>query len=118
MSQPCVSGEERGDGSRAKGRGCGVGVGALGVRVWRGGLGHSQGPTPRAEGQRALQAAVFSACSGRSCPAATRSCRPAPRHSPKWSRPVPPRRVQRSLYPNVDFYSGIVLRALGIPVEM
>ena len=23
-----------------------------------------------------------------------------------------------SLYPNVDFYSGIVLRALGIPVEM
>ena len=24
----------------------------------------------------------------------------------------------RSLYPNVDFYSGIVLRALGIPVEM
>ncbi|PRW59347.1 citrate (Si)-synthase [Chlorella sorokiniana] len=26
--------------------------------------------------------------------------------------------VKRSLYPNVDFYSGIVLRALGIPVEM
>ncbi|GAB4816822.1 hypothetical protein N2152v2_003868 [Parachlorella kessleri] len=26
--------------------------------------------------------------------------------------------IKRSLYPNVDFYSGIVLRALGIPVEM
>ncbi len=26
--------------------------------------------------------------------------------------------VQRKLYPNVDFYSGIVLRALGIPTEM
>ena len=26
--------------------------------------------------------------------------------------------VDRHLYPNVDFYSGIVLRALGIPVEM
>ncbi|KAK2077381.1 hypothetical protein QBZ16_004226 [Prototheca wickerhamii] len=26
--------------------------------------------------------------------------------------------VKRSLYPNVDFYSGIVLRALGIPVTM
>ncbi len=26
--------------------------------------------------------------------------------------------VQRKLYPNVDFYSGIVQRALGIPVEM
>ncbi len=26
--------------------------------------------------------------------------------------------LERSLYPNVDFYSGIVLRALGIPVEM
>ena len=26
--------------------------------------------------------------------------------------------VQRGLYPNVDFYSGIVLRALGIPVDM
>ena len=26
--------------------------------------------------------------------------------------------VQRGLYPNVDFYSGIVLRALGIPVSM
>ena len=26
--------------------------------------------------------------------------------------------VKRSLYPNVDFYSGIVLRALGIPVSM
>jgi len=30
------------------------------------------------------------------------------------SPPPPP----SSLYPNVDFYSGIVLRALGIPVEM
>ena len=26
--------------------------------------------------------------------------------------------VKRKLYPNVDFYSGIVLRALGIPVNM
>jgi citrate synthase len=26
--------------------------------------------------------------------------------------------VQRKLYPNVDFYSGIVQRALGIPVNM
>ena len=25
---------------------------------------------------------------------------------------------ERSLYPNVDFYSGIILRALGIPTEM
>lgn len=25
---------------------------------------------------------------------------------------------KRNLYPNVDFYSGIVLRALGIPVSM
>jgi len=26
--------------------------------------------------------------------------------------------VQRKLYPNVDFYSGIVQKALGIPVSM
>ncbi len=26
--------------------------------------------------------------------------------------------VQRKLYPNVDFYSGVILRALGIPKEM
>ena len=26
--------------------------------------------------------------------------------------------VQRKLYPNVDFYSGIVQRALGIPTSM
>jgi citrate synthase len=26
--------------------------------------------------------------------------------------------VERKLYPNVDFYSGIILRALGIPLEM
>jgi len=26
--------------------------------------------------------------------------------------------VERKLYPNVDFYSGIILRALGIPIEM
>uniref|UniRef100_A0A7S2H7E6 Citrate synthase n=1 Tax=Alexandrium andersonii TaxID=327968 RepID=A0A7S2H7E6_9DINO len=26
--------------------------------------------------------------------------------------------VKRSLYPNVDFYSGLVLQAVGIPVEM
>jgi len=26
--------------------------------------------------------------------------------------------VERRLYPNVDFYSGIIMRALGIPTEM
>lgn len=26
--------------------------------------------------------------------------------------------VERKLYPNVDFYSGIIMRAIGIPVEM
>jgi len=26
--------------------------------------------------------------------------------------------VDRKLYPNVDFYSGIIYRAMGIPVEM
>ncbi len=26
--------------------------------------------------------------------------------------------VERKLYPNVDFYSGIVLKAIGIPVDM
>ncbi len=26
--------------------------------------------------------------------------------------------VERKLYPNVDFYSGIILRAIGIPIEM
>jgi len=26
--------------------------------------------------------------------------------------------VARNLYPNVDFYSGIIYRALGIPTEM
>ena len=26
--------------------------------------------------------------------------------------------IQRKLYPNVDFYSGIVLKAIGIPVDM
>jgi citrate synthase len=26
--------------------------------------------------------------------------------------------VERKLYPNVDFYSGIIYRALGIPVDM
>ena len=26
--------------------------------------------------------------------------------------------VSKKLYPNVDFYSGIILKALGIPVEM
>jgi len=26
--------------------------------------------------------------------------------------------VKRGLYPNVDFYSGIVLRAMGIPISM
>jgi citrate synthase len=26
--------------------------------------------------------------------------------------------VQRKLYPNVDFYSGIILKAMGIPTSM
>lgn len=26
--------------------------------------------------------------------------------------------IERKLYPNVDFYSGIILRAIGIPLEM
>ena len=26
--------------------------------------------------------------------------------------------IERKLYPNVDFYSGIILRAIGIPVNM
>merc|ERR1719436_2389696 len=26
--------------------------------------------------------------------------------------------IQRKLYPNVDYYSGIMLRALGIPLNM
>jgi len=26
--------------------------------------------------------------------------------------------IQKKLYPNVDFYSGIILRALGIPTSM
>jgi citrate synthase len=26
--------------------------------------------------------------------------------------------IERNLYPNVDFYSGIILQALGIPVDM
>ena len=26
--------------------------------------------------------------------------------------------MDRKLYPNVDFYSGIIYRAMGIPVEM
>jgi citrate synthase len=26
--------------------------------------------------------------------------------------------VERKLYPNVDFYSGIILRAIGIPTNM
>lgn len=26
--------------------------------------------------------------------------------------------IQRKLYPNVDFYSGLILKAIGIPVEM
>ena len=26
--------------------------------------------------------------------------------------------IERSLYPNVDFYSGIILKAIGIPTSM
>jgi citrate synthase len=26
--------------------------------------------------------------------------------------------IERNLYPNVDFYSGIILKALGIPLSM
>jgi citrate synthase len=31
---------------------------------------------------------------------------------------VDPYFVERKLYPNVDFYSGIIYRALGIPTDM
>ena len=31
---------------------------------------------------------------------------------------VDPYFVDRKLYPNVDFYSGIIYRALGIPTDM
>ena len=31
---------------------------------------------------------------------------------------IDPYFVDRKLYPNVDFYSGIIYRAMGIPVEM
>ena len=26
--------------------------------------------------------------------------------------------IERKLYPNVDFYSGVIYRAMGIPIEM
>lgn len=26
--------------------------------------------------------------------------------------------MERRLYPNVDFYSGIILKAIGIPIDM
>jgi citrate synthase len=26
--------------------------------------------------------------------------------------------IERKLYPNVDFYSGIIMQAIGIPIEM
>merc|ERR1712137_1291108 len=26
--------------------------------------------------------------------------------------------IERKLYPNVDFYSGVIYRALGIPIQM
>ncbi len=26
--------------------------------------------------------------------------------------------IERKLYPNVDFYSGVIYRAIGIPVQM
>jgi citrate synthase len=26
--------------------------------------------------------------------------------------------VERKLYPNVDFYSGVIYRAIGIPIQM
>ena len=26
--------------------------------------------------------------------------------------------IERKLYPNIDFYSGIILRAIGLPLEM
>ncbi len=26
--------------------------------------------------------------------------------------------IERKLYPNVDFYSGVIYRAMGIPVQM
>ncbi len=31
--------------------------------------------------------------------------------------PCPPRAAKRKLYPNVDFYSGLVYRAMGFPPQ-
>jgi hypothetical protein len=50
-----------------------------------------------------------------------RSERPAARHraaSSSRSRSATPTSSSRKLYPNVDFYSGIIYKALGIPVDM
>ncbi len=54
-------------------------------------------------------------------PGAARRGGPAPGHRPasrgaaRWSDRY---FVERKLYPNVDFYSGILLRAMGIPTSM
>ena len=47
--------------------------------------------------------------------------RPAVRHRPGAGGGGPvsdPYFIERKLYPNVDFYSGIIYRAIGIPVHM
>ncbi len=36
----------------------------------------------------------------------------------QWSSRSWPTFVSRKLYPNVDFYSGIIYQAMGFPVEM
>ena len=41
----------------------------------------------------------------------------SPRNSKK-SRSVDPYFIERKLYPNVDFYSGVIYRAIGIPGQM
>ena len=41
--------------------------------------------------------------------------RPAARGSRRSSDPY---FIERKLYPNVDFYSGVIYRAIGIPVQM
>ncbi len=61
------------------------------------------------------QGACATSCS-RSCRSTTRSST-SPR---SWRRSAltDPYFIERKLYPNVDFYSGVIYRAIGIPVQM
>ena len=52
--------------------------------------------------------------------AALQCQRSAPGHRPNLEQAAlnDPYFIERKLYPNVDFYSGIMMRAIGIPLEM